>query len=197
MVRHLSRKKHWTNLITDRQKAKLASMAHRSPSSQKLVQDHWIWENQMDATTAMLEGKVVVAVNRAVEVRGQDACSTPSAFGLAFDHKDVGDAESNAQAEAGSHVYELASLLSPESLNVLRSDLAPDSTGTIHISASPEACQAQLALDRLKTYKESNEIFKELPKRQNPAGTREARFQKQHEQLDALLDGDERVDGGL
>jgi hypothetical protein len=202
MVRHLSRKKHWTTLITERQKAKLASIAHRSASAQKLVQDHWVWENQVDATTAMLERDVVRAVTRAVKVRGLDIdssmlSSADCAFALVFDHKDAGESGHEAQVEARAEVYDLTTLLSPETLRALKTDLARDGTPTIYVSKSQAACNAQLALDRLKVYRESNEIVKELPQAQNPPGTREARLQRERELGFRLSEEDERRIGAM
>lgn len=186
MVRHLSRKRHWTILITDRQKTKLASIAHRNPSAQKLVQDHWVWDEQVDATAAMLERRVVVAVTHMLKSHGQATGSSSSsaediAFALKFIHNDAADLEGEAQVQADGEVYDLTALLSPETLSVLKGELAQDSTDTIYVAKGSEACQAQLALARLKAYKESNEIAKELPQVQNPVGSREARLKKRLE----------------
>jgi hypothetical protein len=186
MVRHLSRKRHWTTLITERQKAKLASIAQRSASAQRLIQDHWVWENQVNATTGMLEGDVVGAVTRAVKVRGLEinAAMSPSAdcaFALVLDHKGAGDIGNEAQVEASVEVYDLTTLLSPETLSALKTDIAQDGRHTVNIPKSQAACTAQLALDRLKSYMESNEIVKELPQAQNPPGTRDARLQRERE----------------
>jgi hypothetical protein len=190
LVRHLSRRRHWTNLITDRQKEKFASMAHRSPSSHKLVQDHWVWEDRGDATHALLEKKAVAAIKRAVEACGQDTCSSPSLTGqdtfvLVFDRNGARDGTVEAQAATGCQAYELSTLLSTESLDILQRELAQPSTGTIYISKTSEACQAQLAMDRLKSFNESNEVHKELPQVQNPPGTREARLRRQQLELES------------
>lgn len=198
LVRHLSRKKHWTNLITERQKEKFASMARRSASSHKLVQDHWVWEDQVDSTTAMLEMKVITAVKRAVETGGHVTCSSPSAtgedkFALAFDRNEAGDV--GAQAETGRRTYGLTTLLSTESLNVLRRELAPSLTDMVYVPKTPEACQAELALDRLKSYKQFNEVQRDLPQVQNPPGAREARLRRHLVELEspALSDGGDEV----
>lgn len=187
MVRHLSRKRHWTILITDRQKTKLASIAHRSPSAQKLVQDHWVWDEQVDATAAMLEREVVTAVMAMLKPRGQEASFwSPSsagchAFALKVNHSDAGDIGTEAQVQTDGQVYDLPTLLSPETLSALKAELAQDVTDTICVAKSSAACQAQLALTRLKVYKESNEIAKELPQVQNPVGSREAKWKKRME----------------
>ena len=123
LVRHLSRKKHWVNLISERQKEKFASIAHRSPSASGLVKDHWIWEDQVDAAIAMLEKEVVDAIRSAVKTRGKDKCSSSSAkgesaFALAFDGDDAGDGGIGAQVETGCEAYRLATLLSPDSLDI-------------------------------------------------------------------------------
>jgi hypothetical protein len=202
MVRHLSRKKHWTTLITERQKAKLASIAHRSASAQKLIHDHWVWENQVDATTAMLERSVVEAVTRAVKARGLNIntsmlASAECALALVFDHQDAQNHDNAAQVEAGAELYDLTSLLSPETLSALKIDLAHDGRPKIYVSKSQAACNAQLALDRLKVYAESNDIVKELPQTQNPPGTREARLQRERELGLRLSEEDERRIGAM
>jgi hypothetical protein len=171
LVRHLSRRKHWINLISDRQKEKFASIAQRSPSAHGLIKDHWVWEDQVDAATDMLEKEVVDAIKHAVKVPDQDSCSSSSA----------------TEESAFALAYTLTTLLSPESLNVLRSELAHNSMDTVYVSKSPEAYQAQLAIDKLKAFNDSNEIQKELPQVQNPPGTRAARFKREEEERAALL----------
>jgi hypothetical protein len=197
IVRHLSRRKHWTTLITERQKAKLASIAQRSASAQKLIHDHWVWENQVDATTKMLERDVVEAVTRAVKVRGLESDSSAPwsadcAFALVFDHQNAQNHDNAAQVEAGVEVYDLTTLLSPDTLSALKTDLAHDSRPTIYVPKTQAACNTQLALDRLKVYTESNDIVKELPQAQNPPGTREARLQRERELGLRLSEEDER-----
>jgi hypothetical protein len=188
----LSRRKHWINLISDRQKEKFASIAQRSPSAHGLIKDHWVWEDQVDAATDMLEKEVVDAIKHAVKVPDQDSCSSSSAteesaFALALSCDDAGDGGFGAQVETGLQAYTLTTLLSPESLNVLRSELAHNSMDTVYVSKSPEAYQAQLAIDKLKAFNDSNEIQKELPQVQNPPGTRAARFKREEEERAALL----------
>lgn len=201
-TRHLSRQKHWTNLISERQKEKFASMAHRSSSSNKLVQDHWVWEDQVPVAAAMLEEKAVDAIKLAVKVRGGDKCSSSSAmeesaFALAFNHDDSRDSGVGQQAEPGCEAHKLSTLLPPESLIHLRHELAQDSTGIVYIPISPEACQAQLAIDRLKAYKKSNEVHKDLPQVQNAPGTRAARLKREEAEREAFLSGEDKVDGAV
>lgn len=163
-------------------------MAHRSASSNGLIRDNWVWEDQVGAATALLEKEVVDAIKRAVEVRGQEKCSSSlakgeSAFALAFD----GDGGTGAQVETSCQAYMLTTLLSSESLNTIRRELAQDSTGMVYIPKSPEACQAQLAIDRLKSFNNFNEVKKELPQVQNPPGTRAARLKREETEREAAL----------
>lgn len=198
MVRHLSRKKHWVNLISERQKEKFASIAHRSPSANGLVKDHWVWEDQVDAATAMLEKEVVDAIRCAVEARGQDKCSSSSAtgesaFALAFNRDDASDGGIGAHVETGLQAYMLTSLLSPGSLDILRREFAQNPTDMVYIPKSSEAYQAQLAIDRLNAFNDFNEIQKELPQVQNPPGTRAARLKREEEEREALLPEQDEV----
>lgn len=196
LVRHLTRKKHWVNLISERQKEKFASMAQRSASASGLIRDHWVWEDQVGAATAMLEKEVVDAIKRVVEVREQDKFSPPSAtgnsaFALAFGGDDAGDGGTGAQAETGCQAYRLATLLSPDSLDLLRRDLAQSSAGMVYIAKSSEACQVQLAIDRLKDFNDFNEIHKQLPQVQNAPGTRAARLKREEAEREASLSREE------
>lgn len=163
-------------------------MAHRSASSNGLIRDNWVWEDQVGAATALLEKEAVDAIKRAVEVRGQEKYSSSlatgeSAFALAFD----GDGGTGEQATTGCQNYRLTRLLSPSSLEILRRELAQDSTGMVYIPKSPEACQAQLAIDRLKSFNNFNEVKKELPQVQNPPGTRAARLKREETEREAAL----------
>lgn len=131
----------------------------------------------------MLEKEAVSAVTHAVKTRGRKdgSSSLPTgdrAFALMFVQKDATDVTGEAQVEveaASGHVFELPTLLSPETLSALRSELAQKAADMIYIPKSSEACHVQLALSRLQAFKESNEIQKELPQVQNPVGTRAAR----------------------
>jgi hypothetical protein len=138
----------------------------------------------------MLEKEVVDAIKRAVKVRGQDKCHPSSsteknAFALAFDGDDAGDGGVGAQVETGCEAYRLATLLSSDSLDLLRHELAQDSTGMVYIPKSSEACQAQLAIDRLKDFNGFNEIHKQLPQVQNAPGTRAARLKREEAEREA------------
>jgi len=150
----------------------------------------------------MLEKEVVDAIKRAVKVRDQDKCSSASAtgksaFALVFVRDDVGDAGVVEQATTGCQAYRLAALLSPESLDTLRRELAQDSTGMVYIPKSPEACQAQLAIDRLKSFNDFNEIQKELPQIQNPPGTRAARLKREESEREASLSRDSELNDDM
>ena len=152
----------------------------------------------------MLERKVVIAVKRAVEAGGQDTCSSPSAteqhaFAIVLGHNQAGDAVMEAQAEVNCQAYELTALLSTESLEDLRRELAQPSTNMVYISKTPEAYQAQLAIDRLKAYKEFNEVHKELPQVQNAPGTREARLRRRalESSSGALPDEEDELDDAM
>lgn len=146
----------------------------------------------MGAATAMLEKEVVDAIKRAVTVRGQDRCCSSSsteksAFALAFDGDDAGDGGIGAQVETGCEAYRLATLLSPDSLDILRHELAQEPTGMVHIPQSSEACRVQLAIDRLKDFNDFNEIHKQLPQVQNAPGTRAARLKRLEAEREASL----------
>lgn len=187
IVRHLSRKKHWTSLLTERQKAKLASIAHRSVSARGLT-DYWAWDSKVDAMAAMLEKRVIDTLTSAVRASGkQDTSSTTSsaaiAIALALDEEGSRELELESHVDSDIMFYDLPALLSPETLQAIQDSIAPSSSSAVYISKSPRACQAQLALDKLKTYKESNEILKDLPRVQNPPGSREARLKRELEEL--------------
>jgi hypothetical protein len=148
------------------------------------------------AATAMLEKEVVDAIKRAIEMRGQDkypssSATRKSAFALAFGGDDVGDDGIGAEAETGCQAYRLTTLLSPESLDLLRRELAQDSTDMVYIPKSSEACQVQLAIDRLKDFNDFNEIHKQLPQVQNAPGTRAARLKREEAEREASLSREE------
>lgn len=175
-------------------------MAHRSSSSNKLVQDHWVWEDQVSAAAAVLEKEVVDAIKRAVKVLGRYSPSSAmgeSAFALALDHDGAAHLGVGQQAETGCDAYQLPKLLSPESLGLLRRELAQNSTSMVYVPRSPLACQAQLAIDRLKAYKKSNEVQKDLPQVQNAPGTRAARLKREEAERQALLSEEDKLDGGV
>lgn len=187
IVRHLSRKKHWTSLITERQKAKLASIAHRSVSARGLT-DYWAWDSKVEAMAAMLEKRVVDTVTSAVRASDKQdtssiTSSTTVAFVIALDAEGSRGLELESRVDSDIMFYDLPALLSPETLQAIKDSIARNSSSTVYISKSPRACQAQLALDKLKTYKESNEILKDLPRVQNPPGSREARLKRESEEL--------------
>lgn len=196
MVRHLARKRHWTILITERQKGKLATMASRSPSAQKLVSEHWTWEDQVDATAAMLEGKAVTAVKRAMKAYAQKSSELAGAHTLTlnFGRPGLDGSASEVQDGGGDHIYELPELLSPEGLTSVKAAVEGESRDALRIAKGQEACRAQLALERLKAYKDSNDILKALPKVQNPPGSREAREERRAAQLRTRQEEEEAED---
>jgi hypothetical protein len=186
-VRQLSRKRHWTFLVLERQKAKVGSIARRNPGSQKMVQDLWVWEHQVDAVDAFLEKRVVA---EAMRVSGmatsaeKDASDEKQELALrlvAVDSEDVATntlGEAKTPAEANTTMYDLTTLISPETLGSVTNHAAQDVTEGVWKMRDSHAWRVQLAIEKLKSYKESNEIQKQLPMVQNPAGSREARIQR-------------------
>jgi hypothetical protein len=180
-VRHLSRKRHWTTLVLERQRNKVASLARRSFGSQKLVQDLWVWENQVDVMGALLERKVVAEAMRALgkaTSAERDAAPEEQVPGLKFIAVDSKDVATSSPGEASTTVYDLTTLLSPEALDNIAKHAAQDVTEGVWKLQGSRALQIRLAIERLKRYKETNEIQKALPMVQNPAGSREARLSK-------------------
>ena len=181
-VRHLSRKRHWTFLILERQKAKVASLARRSSSSQKLVNDLWVWENQVDAMGAYLEKRIVEeampALGSAATSGEHSASSEEQVPELKFVAVDSNDVVTSSPEEANTTLYDLATLLSSEALENITKHTARDVTEGVWKVQGSHALRIRLAIEKLKSYKESNEIQKALPMVQNPAGAREARLSK-------------------
>ena len=203
-VRHLSRKRHWTFLVLERQKAKIASLARRSSSSPKLVHDLWVWEGQVDGMAAYLEKKVVEEVmkrgsrRRAGGVERDDvAFSRVQGAELRLvgaDSEDVGVANNSLPGEKNATTYDLATLLSPEALDSITSHVSAQDVkeGVWKAKDSHTATwRIRLAIDKLKSYKESNEIQKALPMVQNPTGAREARLQRLSSGLGARTEEEE------
>ena len=178
-VRHLSRKRHWTFLVLERQKAKVASIARRSSNSQKLVQDLWVWENQVDAMGEYLERKVVEEVVRASRTATDAEHDTSSeVLELRFLAVDSGDVATTTSGEADTIAYDLTTLLPSEALDSIASHAVRDVTAGVWKVKGSRSLPIRLAIEKLKSYKESNEIKKALPMAQNPAGSREARLAK-------------------
>jgi uncharacterized protein YceH (UPF0502 family) len=61
----------------------------------------------------------------------------------------------------------------------------------VYIPKSSEACQVQLAIDRLKDFNDFNEIHKQLPQVQNAPGTRAARLKREEAEREASLSREE------
>jgi hypothetical protein len=162
----------------ERQRNKVASLARRSFGSQKLVQDLWVWENQVDAMGGFLERKVVAEAMRALgkaTSAERDAASEEQAPGLKFI---AVDSEDVATSSPGETMYDLTTLLSSEALDNITKHAAQDVTEGVWRVQGSRALRIRLAIERLKRYKETNEIQKALPMVQNPAGSREARLSK-------------------
>jgi hypothetical protein len=194
-IRHLSRKRHWTFLVLERQRAKVASLARRSAASQKLVQDLWSWgEGQVEGMGGWLERGVGVEVRRAVDslrmgmmgVQDDDVSSPDEerVIGLKFFAAAVGSSEDVAtntpEEDNITTTYDLTTLLSPEALDSIKSYAAAQDVTADRVwrLKGPHALHIRLAIERLKSYKESNDIHKALPTVQNPVGSREARLQR-------------------
>lgn len=183
--------------MLERQRAKVASLARRSAGSQKLVQDLWVWEGQVDGVGAYLEGRVGVEVRRAVDssrmgmmrVEDDDASSPEEerVIGLKFSAAAaVGSSEdvtaTNTPEETNNTTtYDLTTLLSPSTLDSIKSHAAAQGVtteGVWKFKGPQHALPIRLTIEKLKSYKESNDIHKALPMVQNPVGSREARLQR-------------------
>jgi hypothetical protein len=148
---------------------------------QKLVQDLWVWENQVDAMGAYLERKVVAEAMRALRTaKGveRDAASEEQVPGLKFIAVGSEGVATSSPGEANTTMYDLATLLSSEALDHIAKHAAQDVTEGVWKLQGSHALRIRLAIERLKRYKETNEIQKALPMVQNPAGSREARLSK-------------------
>ncbi|KAM0713697.1 hypothetical protein Q7P37_010659 [Cladosporium fusiforme] len=180
MVRHLSRKRHWASLITERQKAKVASIAHRSPNAQKLVQELWAWDDQTDATVVLLENRVKATLVDTFNAMKADKSSSAgrerkAAFALVFG---VLKPDDKAQSIRDITCYNLSDLLSSEIVDGLKADY--DVADIAYVPKGPEALLAQLALEKLKTHKASNVLAQLPPKSKAGRSTQES---PEHEAL--------------
>ena len=91
---------------------------------------------------------------------------------------DSNDVVTSSPEEANTTLSDLATLLSSEALENITKHTARDVTEGVWKMKDSHAWRVQLAIEKLKSYKESNEIQKQLPMVQNPAGSREARIQR-------------------
>jgi hypothetical protein len=170
--------------VLERQKAKVASLARRSSGSPKLVHDLWVWgEGQVDGMAAYLEKKVVEEVmKRGSRMAGGLERDDASSFsrGQGAELRLVVVATNPPLGETNATTYDLATLLSPEALAGITSHVSAQDVkeGVWTVKDSHAAWRIRLAIDKLKSYKESNEIQKALPMTQNPTGSREARLQR-------------------
>jgi hypothetical protein len=82
--------------------------------------------------------------------------------------------------EKNATMYDLTTLLSPKALAGIKSHVSAQDVkeDVWKVKDSHAAWRIRLAIDKLKSYKESNEIQKALPRVQNPTGSREARLQR-------------------
>lgn len=181
--------------MLERQRAKVASLARRSAGSQKLVQDLWSWgEGQVEGMGGWLERGVGVEVRRAFDssriAKGveHDASSPEEErvielkFSAAVDSSEE-DVATNTPEEDNNTTttYDLTDLLSPSTLDIIKSHAAAQGVtieGVRKFKGPQHALPIRLAIERLKSYKESNDIQKALPMVQNPVGTREARLER-------------------
>jgi hypothetical protein len=188
-------------------------LARRSAGSQKLVQDLWSWgEGQVEGMGGWLERGVGVAVRRAVDSSGiaagveRDAAASPEeqerVIGLKFSAAAVGseeeDVATNTPEDNNTTTYDLTTLLSPEALDSIKSHAAAQGVtteGVWKFKGPQHAVPIRLAIERLKSYKESNDIHKALPTVQNPVGSREARLQRLAERSSEQEEQDEEKAG--
>lgn len=148
-----------------------------------------------------LEGRVVGAVRLVLGAEARTCTGMAGATqGVRFvdvSSTDAGAAGLSGEGEAGTELYDLSTLLSPENLDKITTDVKQNITNGVLKLRGPKAWQVRLALDRLKTYKAANEIQKELPMVQNPAGTRGARQQElQESEFGTRSDEKEEREGG-
>jgi hypothetical protein len=147
---------------------------------------------------AYLEKQVVEeVVKRASKIAAAVERDTASSFSreqvaeLRFVRVDSGDVAATrfspppgeANTTTTTTIYELTTLLSPEALESTKSYVSAQDVkeGVWEVKDSHAAWRIRLALEKLKSYKESNEIQKALPMVQNPTGSREARLQRSSE----------------
>ena len=149
----------------------------------------------MDGMAAYLEKKVVEeVVKRGSKIAGgveRDTASFPreQVAELRFVGVDLeADVATNPSRPGKTNtttttIYDLATLLSPEALESITSHVSAQDVkeGVREVKDSHAAWRFRLALEKLKSYKESNEIQKALPMVQNPTGSREARLQRSSE----------------
>lgn len=186
MVRHLSRKRHWTVLVTDRQKAKAANIAHRSPNSQKLVQNLWAWDDRVETTAALLENRVeaaLVDVFKTVkaEVSPSAASGKQPAFALLFGDSSPGENAGESVSNPGLTCYDLFALLPAKMVESLKAD--HDLADTVYVPKSREAIRAQLALEKLKAHREANEILKRLPAQHTQTNSQKLKEEERHAEV--------------
>jgi hypothetical protein len=152
----------------------------------------WVWEGQVDGMAKYLEGKVVEEVvkwglRRAGGVERDDASfSRGRVVGLRLGGGDEERvvATDSLPGEKNATMYDLTTLLSPKALAGIKSHVSAQDVkdGVFWKAKDPHAAwRIRLAIDKLKSYKESNEIQKALPMVQNPTGSREARLQRSSE----------------
>jgi hypothetical protein len=89
------------------------------------------------------------------------------------------DVATNTPEEDNTTTYDLTTLLSPSTLDSIKSHAAAQGVAEgVWKFKGPHALPIRLAIEKLKSYKESNDIHKALPMVQNPVGSREARLQR-------------------
>lgn len=167
VVRHLSRKSTWVSLISERLRIAIGKRAGRKPNGRFMVQELYDWEDQVEAVEIYLERRVKAALLEAFKVKvGEEESpanrSQQPAFALRYAAPADGVAEPGPELDSSIMAYDLPSLLSPETLEALDG-------GLVHVAKSPAARRAQLALEKLKAYKESDSPIK--IKKGAPGGT--------------------------
>jgi len=122
---------------------------------------------------ALLEKRVVAEVKRtsktAASVEHGDSSEKERMLSLRLV---PGVTSTTSPGEANTTTYDLTTLLSSEALASISDHVAHAVAEGVWKVKGPQAWRVRLAIDKLQTYKASNEIQKRLPMVQNPAGSR-------------------------
>lgn len=131
-----------------------------------------------------LETKVVAEAIRASAKSGENVdLSEEQVPEMRFVEVDSVDVAANTTGDANTTMYDLTTLLSPEALGSIAEHASQEVSEGVWKVKGLHAWRMRLAIEKLQSYKASNEIQKQLPMAQNPVGTR----QKKSSDLGALF----------
>lgn len=145
-----------------------------------MVQDLWVWDNKVDAMAALLEERITAEVKRASRTATSaenDDHSEEQAMRLKVVAGDASTTTSPEEANTTT-TYDLTTLLSSETLASITNHVAHAVTEGVWKVQGPQAWRVRLAIDKLQSYRSSNEIQKQLPMVQHPAGSRQQKLSK-------------------